>query len=256
MCGWSGFFAYTAAAIRCFPSIVRSRSLQPADKGLKEKLWTFRVRDATVTLPTRYFSAARELYGRRVYFPNDRFAIDRGTTVVDLGCNEGLFSVLAAQWAARVIAVDAQSGFDTSIREHAAANGCSQRIVYVLGMLGGGTGLLANEEALKASSHFGIHPPNVPMRDLMRSHNISEINFLKIDIEGSEFGLFSGDLSWLPSVKRIAMEVHPKFGNPGDLVDVLYRNNFATLLLTEDQRVLSKVAGRPAYLFATNNAFH
>lgn len=44
---------------------------------------------------------------------------------------------------------------------------------------------------------------------LMKEHNLSHIDILKIDIEGAEFDLFSSGVdAWLPSVKSIIIELH------------------------------------------------
>jgi hypothetical protein len=55
---------------------------------------------------------------------------------------------------------------------------------------------------------------------------LDEVDFLKLDIEGGEFGLFSVDVSWLRKVRRVALEAHTKFGNPQSLADLLERAGF------------------------------
>jgi hypothetical protein len=47
----------------------------------------------------------------------------------------------------------------------------------------------------------------------MRAHGVREIALLKVDIEGSEFALFERPQAWLRIVRRIAMEVHPPYGD-------------------------------------------
>jgi FkbM family methyltransferase len=56
----------------------------------------------------------------------------------------------------------------------------------------------------------------------------SEIDFFKIDIEGGESNLFSSssDLSWLTSVKMIAMEIHDEISPREKIINELKKFNF------------------------------
>ena len=61
--------------------------------------------------------------------------------------------------------------------------------------------------------------------ELMETNNIESVDFLKIDIEVSEFGLFNQSQR-LNDVKNIAMEVHLDEGNPQEIIDVFVKNGF------------------------------
>jgi hypothetical protein len=63
----------------------------------------------------------------------------------------------------------------------------------------------------------------------MAKHDLPHIDFLKIDIEGDEFGLFQ-DTHWLQSVTHIAMELHVRAGDPHLIVDALTRYDFCVEL--------------------------
>jgi hypothetical protein len=58
------------------------------------------------------------------------------------------------------------------------------------------------------------------LSQIINDHNLEVVDFLKVDIEGSEFAIFN-DREWLKHVNRIAMELHPKFGKIGDIVNTL-----------------------------------
>lgn len=50
--------------------------------------------------------------------------------------------------------------------------------------------------------------PTVTIGELINAHSIPQVDILKIDIERAEIPLFSGDASWLSSIKNIAIELH------------------------------------------------
>jgi len=52
----------------------------------------------------------------------------------------------------------------------------------------------------------------VSMDRMIKRFDLDRIDLLKVDIEGAEFLMFEDD-SWLDIVQRIAMEVHPEFGD-------------------------------------------
>lgn len=74
---------------------------------MASRSWVFRTQGVELILEGRLFSGAREMYGRSVYFPDRNFQLESGTTVIDLGANTGLFSLLAALRGCRVIALEA-----------------------------------------------------------------------------------------------------------------------------------------------------
>ena len=80
----SVFLTYLLLIVREAPRIVRSRTLVPADGGLRNCTITYRVRGQRIVLNGSLFPGAREIYGREVYFawPGVDLACD--DTVVDL----------------------------------------------------------------------------------------------------------------------------------------------------------------------------
>ena len=75
----------------------------------------------------------------------------------------------------------------------------------------GNSVVFSNEDNLKRSTHFENDPPILTMTEIFRLHGLEKIDFLKIDIEGSEFDLFINNNEWLKNVDKIAMEVHQEF---------------------------------------------
>ena len=200
------------------PAIVRTRSTEPVAAAMTGTTCHFDVLGHRIEVAGEFFQGARELYCRRVYFSQPGFELRRDDVVVDLGANAGLFTTLAAMSCARVLAVQAQSGFLALIRSHLRRNGCEQRATVVHALVGAETGTLASAEQRSAASHHQHEPEVIGMQALLDRGGISRIDFLKMDIEGSEFSLLRENHQWLQQVRRIAMEVHPQFGPPDELV--------------------------------------
>jgi FkbM family methyltransferase len=255
---------YCWQACRASPNIVRQRSLLPADEAMPGSTYVFRVLpgeqpvtiDTTVDSgDTNIFTGAREMYCRRVYLSQPGFTVHPGDTVIDLGANIGLFTSLAAVSAAKVLAVEAQSGFLPLIANLLDLNGLTHKVTIHLGLVGGGSGLFSTQDF--PATHWGTEPPTLAMSALLMENSIETVDFLKIDIEGSEFDLFGlaesgrADLSWLHQIRRIAMEVHPRHGDPAALVSVLQGHGFRAWLTTNSGRPTATVTDPTGFLFAT-----
>ncbi|MDG1330754.1 MAG: FkbM family methyltransferase [Crocinitomicaceae bacterium] len=61
------------------------------------------------------------------------------------------------------------------------------------------------------------------INSLMEEHQLANIDFLKIDVEGGEKEIFNAeaDLSWLQKVKVIAIEIHDEFECREDIEGIL-----------------------------------
>ncbi len=159
---------------------------------MRGTIYTFRVLGTQVRLKGSEFGLAREIYGRAVYFRPPEVILEPGDIVVDLGANVGVFTAPASVVASRVISVEAQSGFMDQIYENAARNGARDRVEVEFGLIGAGAGAFSDGSVLHSATHFGAEPPILTMPDLMRRHALDHIDFVKVDIEGSEFALCRG----------------------------------------------------------------
>ncbi len=230
-CGAGPALAYAASIAGTLPAVARTRTLADADRRMSRRPWRFRTQGVEVTVDGRLWSGAREMYARGVYFPDDSFRLEAGTSVVDLGANTGLFTLLAALCGCRVLAVEAQAGFVEEIAALLRQHGVAGSVTIEHALVGAGRGVLAQPGALERASHFrGSQPARMSMIQLLDQHSIEMVDFLKCDIEGSEFELFADAAEWLPRVRRIAMEVHCDFGEVGDLVGLLERHDYRVML--------------------------
>ncbi|MGI8807518.1 MAG: FkbM family methyltransferase [Acidimicrobiales bacterium] len=243
---------YVWAIVTSLPEIVRTSSLVPADRKMAGRVCSFRPQpDCVIEVDGGDFSAAREMYCRRVYFARDGFDIRPGETVVDLGANIGLFTTMAAVSGARVIAVEAQSGFLPAMRANLRRNGGEDRAEIVQALVGAETGVLSTEENRRSASAWGDEPDRMGMTELLDRYGVTHVDLLKIDIEGSEFDLFRDD-GFLSGVRRLAMEVHPTHGDVRELRSQVERHGFDVALLDSEGRPADALSGaRGGYLFAT-----
>jgi FkbM family methyltransferase len=211
--------------------------------------WTFHVEGHDLEVAGEAFGLARELYGRRPYFAAPGFDLGRDDVVVDLGANAGLFTVLAAKLASRVVAVEAQSGYVAKLRENLARHGCSDQVAVEFAAVGAGAGLFGTGR-LRREAHYSDEPRISTMDELVARHGLARIDFLKIDVEGSEFDLFAHDTGWLDVVDRLAMEVHTEFGSPAELAAALRARGFAVRLMEADMTHVARIAGTTGYVCA------
>ncbi|WP_367027020.1 FkbM family methyltransferase [Methylococcus sp. ANG] len=231
------------------PKILLERSLVSVDQSMDKPAYRFLVGDKAILLPGKGFGLAREIIGRRIYELDERFDIRSGDCVIDLGANVGVFSLFAAAQGAQVIAIDAQSGFVAEILENSKMNGVDT-VRPIHGIVAPECGVFASQEARSSASHWQVEPPKIDMNEVLREAGWSAVDFLKADVEGAEFELFTTGDEWVNKVRRIAMEVHPKYGNVGQLLAHLQERGFEVILTDLDKRPAHDLHGKMGYVYA------
>lgn len=245
------FQKYLLCMLMSAREVIPQKSLLPADRRMRGTLCRFSVGGGkTVVLDGQFFGGARELYVRRAYFSLPGFEIRSNDVVVDVGANVGVFTVAAATCGSRVLAIEAQSQFIPIIEANLKQNGCREKVALECALIGSREGVFSRVENRHMASHWGQEPAELALDDLVNKHGLERIDFLKLDIEGSEFDLFRDGGGWLEKVRRIAMEVHPEFGDAAWLRDRLTTAGFRVWLMDLDQRPVSALGARMGYLFA------
>lgn len=250
-CGPRVTLSYVVHMIATAPQIVRTGTLAPADEKMTTRRCRWTVQGVGIDLDGPYWTGAREMYGRSIYFPTEDFNLRPGTIVVDLGSNVGLFSVLAAKSGCRVIAVEAQIGLVRQMQVLVERLGLDGNVAVENALIGAGTGVFQDAEKFFALPDVEGPIRKITLGELLTKHRVDEVDFLKIDIEGSEFDLFSADLGWLSKVRRIAAEVHTDFGTPESILHALRRNRFTVELRDENLSKVGRVHGPAGYIFAS-----
>jgi FkbM family methyltransferase len=226
---------WTAALATHLSECMRCASLRPADRSWVEAGARFRTSTgAIVSLPGSYSSGAREMYCRNVYLRSG-LRMPTSGWVIDLGANQGLFSVWAALTGAQVTAVEAQHGFAAEICRLAEHNGVTDRVNVEVAMAGGvamsgaAVGDLADDQVWSGASHAAsVRPPDVSIPQLMSTYRIDRVGLMKMDIEGGEFAVFAPgeDLRWLARVDQLVLEVHHGHGDVPGLLKLLRDSGF------------------------------
>jgi FkbM family methyltransferase len=167
-----------------------------------------------------------------------------------MGCNVGVFTVFAAKTAKRVIAIDALSKFLLALNENLIRNRCINSVSAKLALIGSRSGVFNIGEALRRNPFFEDTPPKLTMLDVCRLYELKKIDFLKIDIEGSEFDLLTNNNEWLKNVDKIAMEVHQDFGALSSITEVLTKFDFKIWLRNKNGSFVDELSDPIGYLYA------
>ncbi len=193
--------------IRRSPYILRTRS------GSR-----FLVRPST---GDRY--AAYEVFGLQVYRAAERW-LKPGDVAIDVGANIGCFSLLAASRVGahgRVIAVEPEQSAFEILSANIRLNGLTQIAALRMAVTGSGHDV----EVIVSSTQLftSIYPvvdrhkvegatqrvSGTTLQALLKSHDIDQVDLLKLDCEGAEHDIIAGMTPSLARrIRRILMEVH------------------------------------------------
>ena len=169
-----------------------------------------------------------EIWGAEIYrLP---FPVQTLSTVVDLGANIGLTDVyLSARYRCSFLPVEPSERNSALARRNYAQNGVDAELVR--GAVG----------PSDRAGHFAAHrdfnsgkladsgePVTVLSMPTLfaRLPEDHRIDLLKVDIEGGEGELFSGDLGWLDRVDAMIVEFHPTLVDHERLIALIAAQGF------------------------------
>jgi FkbM family methyltransferase len=148
----------------------------------------------------------------------------KGDVFVDVGANEGYYSVLAslASEGGRVFALEPQSRLVPVIEENLRLNGCGNATVSHMALSDcAGEGTLHLQASTNTGSSGFFNPRSrgtgtesvatMPMDDYFATHQIGPVRLMKVDCEGAEKLVMAGGRETLRSrcVEILAWEYHP-----------------------------------------------
>jgi len=245
------YFKMLFGFLRNIPSIIRTKNLKIMDSQFSNQpVLSYRdvfgnglkinpqMNDTAIENDSAILGQVREMVIKNCYFKyfdfekNKRFA-----TVVDLGANRALFSLMMSGISDHVYLVESNSNYNSVIDANFKMNNRTNytRTNHFIGSLG---------------IHFKPELDHISFSNWVEKSGIDKIELLKIDIEGSEFSIFKEGFDW-KNVKYITMEVHPDCGNPKEIVEILVNCDFkvraADSLLLEIENI-----EQADYLFAVN----
>jgi FkbM family methyltransferase len=163
------------------------------------------------------------------YEPGMRHNMERtlqqGSTFVDVGANEGYFSVIAGRLvgtSGRVLAIEPQARLLPVIADNLARNNLhnvtvlnvaigspkgDQKLYLTSDTNSGGSGLHRSERWAWGTQQVTVRR----LEDVLDEQHINQVDFMKVDIEGSEYEAILSSLAVFTRhrVKVLGMELHP-----------------------------------------------
>src|SRR5579871_4446803 len=153
-------------------------------------------------------------------------AVFQGCTVLDVGANIGIYSLLAAKRGARVFAIEADPNNFQRLRHHIQINKFDDRITafqIAAGSEKGTLKLFRNPSNCGGSSLFaGVDPVLVP-EDMIDSLDLPPIDVCKMDIEGAELIALLGmerTIKRSPNMKML-LEYNERMGQTSGMMELL-----------------------------------
>ncbi len=200
------------------PKVIRKRSLGPAGDFLGEQ-FTLRINGRRLELAGASFGIVREIFGHQAYIASTE--LSDAHCIVDLGANCGIFTLYALLNAprSRVHAVEAQPKLAAVLHSNLYNNRLAERVVVHNALVGA-----PHDEW---SRLFAATHPEVPQCDVgMLIESLGVCDFLKCDIEGAEFQIFTTEATWLRHIRRLALEYHGPPARGIELEQILCRHGF------------------------------
>lgn len=205
------------------PQILKSRNLFAADQlmGSGPYQITFKSGVEFQIQGPGVISSIREMYCRDVYLGNGEISINEDSIVLDLGANIGSFGLLALAHNknVKVISVEPSKILNMyQVKNLELNKGYSDRIKIINTFVGKNYDLSIDPREYSEIT--------MTEQDLISELEIKHINFLKCDIEGGEFELFSGNSKLLQISDQIGMEIHSFAGDPNTLISNIKFHGF------------------------------
>jgi FkbM family methyltransferase len=130
-----------------------------------------------------------------------------GMTVLDIGAHHGLYTLLASRRVGRtgkVVAFEPSPRERKALRFHLKINSCSNVAVQALALSDENTQATLHVVESWAAGCNSLRPPDVPAQtspvkvqvarldDWLAKHDISKVDFIKLDVEGAELAVLRG----------------------------------------------------------------
>lgn len=166
-----------------------------------------------------------------------------GKLIIDAGANIGLFAVLMALKfpKSKIICLEPE---DANFQQLVFNTRKYKNIIcYKKGLWNKNTYLTIHDrgtgpwgfQVLETKEETSLH--GISLNDILDKYNELEVGLVKMDIEGSEYSVFSSNLQWLDKVKYLVIETHDHI-IPGsdELVNkVMVSKKFEKLSFEENQ---------------------
>lgn len=188
------------------------------------------------------------------------FTVRPDDIVIDIGANQGFFSVYMAHKGAQVYAFEPFTPSFEILQQNLALNGMSNRVVAkpwaiaassgettmtTSNLLGGGMNTINLQFAKQALNNSVTGQITVPCRTLdqiLDLFALRKIRLCKLDCEGSELEILSAlSAEQAKCFDAIVLEYHPEAYNPLDLVRLITSWNQFHISFAEDKYCKSSI---------------
>jgi FkbM family methyltransferase len=202
----------------------------------------------------------QEVWSKRDY-DQPGFNFGKGTTVLDIGANQGFFSLYAASRGASVFAFEpcsdnfemlkwnvARNGLDSSVHAfNQAVTGKKGSIAFFVGVDSSGC-ILSGTASTYDPNRGGIGVQtravqSTTLDSVLDDFQIETCDFLKMDCEGAEYGILANtSQKSFDRIARISLEAH--YGRCQEAVDSLVKAGFEMIYVTDGEVGLIKARNK------------
>lgn len=173
-----------------------------------------------------------EIYMERVY---ERFLKGKkDLTILDCGANIGLFTMYAAEFAKQIYSVEPSEQHVKVMKHMLEFNGIANKVNVIQAAISNEDGktkfyhntnktMFSLEKQINDKDEFE-EVKTTRLDTLFKQHNIKEVDFMKLDIEGSEFKVVGGEgfENVADKIKCMVVELHNWAGvNPAQMETTL-----------------------------------
>lgn len=195
-----------------------------------------RFQQMTLLADPHLISLYGEIFVRRIYFHDPSFSPKPGMTVLDVGANEGLFSVCCARQGCALTAVEPNPKSLQVLQQHSKLNAASLvgtipcalgseagEVSFVQCVTGGGGS--GSSHVIRVREHSepkAIKVRQMTLDQLTADRSLKTVDLLKIDVEGSEVEVLRGGEYTLAHLTRRAVVECEAFLEP-EVCDLMAR---------------------------------
>jgi FkbM family methyltransferase len=167
-------------------------------------------------------------------------AVENGDTVVEIGANVGEFTLMASETAGRVFSFEPDPNCFYCITENTRNSTNIEVIDYAASNTGGvNTFYISSEDADSSLIEPRIYSESMEVKTIrldewMKSKNLEQIDFLKVEAEGAELEVLEGLGEMINRVKKVSVDGGPeRYGQPTshDVEQFLKSNGFKTRII-------------------------
>jgi len=174
----------------------------------------------------------KEIYIEKVYQPI--LENKKDLVIFDVGANIGLFSVYAYQYAKKIITIEPSQTHQKALKANISKNGLDDKVTIIqkaIAHYDGTTVFYHSSNKTMFSMKQAVNDNNekeevktIRLDTLCKELNITHIDFLKLDVEGSESEIIGGEgfQNVANMIDTMIVEWHQWSGvNPDQLVTTL-----------------------------------